>query len=159
MKDSSLPSLSEALRPMVMVALVMGLPAQQYSLSEGVEGADGGPVELVDGGGAAFDGGVVAGGASRLGGLLEHLTDAVSKFGGSLLGEGDGGNGAEFGAAGGDQLEHPVDERGRLAGAGPGFDEQRGIECPVDDVSLVLVWRGDAAHDGEASSGGVIRAR
>jgi hypothetical protein len=36
MKGRILPSLSAALRPIVMVAVVMGLPEQQYSLSVGV---------------------------------------------------------------------------------------------------------------------------
>ncbi|MNF87127.1 hypothetical protein D3C84_695860 [compost metagenome] len=37
MKGSSLPSPSAALRPMVILAVVMGLPAQQNSFSDGVE--------------------------------------------------------------------------------------------------------------------------
>ena len=97
--------------------------------SEGVERADGGVVEVLDALSAApaflFAEGFV------LCRPFELLTDAVAQLRGRGLGECNGGEPVEGGAARCHQVNHAVDEAGGLAGAGTGFDE----ECLVQIVA------------------------
>ena len=81
----------------------------QEPLGEGMEGADGGAVELVESGPAPGTGLPVG---VRLGPLLQLAADAVAQLRPGLLGEGDGGDGPELGPARGHEGQDPVDQRG-----------------------------------------------
>ncbi len=126
------------------------------ALGEGVEGADGGAVELADGGLAA--GGRLGRGGGSLGVLVEIATHAIAQLGAGLLGEGDGGDVLELDARG-HQSDHPVHQCGGLARSGSGLHEERGGEVVVDPVAGGLVGgRGDGhAAPSSSSSRGSAR--
>ena len=105
-----------------------------------MDGADGRVVERREG---AFDGVRRLGACLGRGGpRLELLAHALAQLAGGLLGERDGGHGAHVaGARLG--VEHApdvaVDEHARLAGAGPGLEQEGGAEVAGDAVADVLV--------------------
>ena len=103
----------------------------QEPLGEGVQGADGGAVELVERDPAAV---ADLGAGAGVGLSLELLADPVAQLGGGLVGEGDGGDVGQLGGSARHQSHHPVDQRGRLARAGAGLDEQRRAEVVGDAV-------------------------
>ena len=105
---------------------------------ERVQGADRGVVELVEGG---LELGMCeqVGAAGGLG--PQGFAEAVAEIGGGLLGEGDGGDGADV-DTGANQLDDARHQARRLAGAGPRFDEQVGAEVAADPVAIGLVRRG-----------------
>ena len=58
---------------------------------------------------------------------------------GGLLGEGHGDDSVELGAPARERRDDPADQRGGLAGAGGGLDEERGVEVVADAVAHALV--------------------
>ena len=94
---------------------------EQDAAGERVQRADRGVVEAVEGG------------LTRVGspgGSASTLAQAVAQLGGGLLGERDGGDGVDRHALV-DEREDAPDERGGLAGAGAGLDEQRRVDVSV----------------------------
>ncbi len=92
------------------------------------------------------------GGAARssslfaaLEGVLDALAQAQLQLAGGLLGEGDGDDAVEGGAAGADEGEDAAHEDGGLAGAGAGLEQERGVEVAHDAVADGLVG-GRAGH-------------
>ncbi len=75
---------------------------------------------------------------------LQRGADPVAELGRGSLGERDRGELAQLGGPGRDQRDDPVDQRGRLAGPGTGFDEQAGEQLVTDLVVCRLV--ADLAH-------------
>ena len=76
-------------------------------------------------------------------GLVELGAEAVAQLGGGLLGERDGGDGVDRHALV-DEREDAGDERGGLAGAGAGLDEQRRRGVGADAVASGLVGQASA---------------
>ena len=105
----------------------------EHPLGEGVQRAQGGLVEVVEGGGEARRGALLADGP-----LLERHPDAVAQLVGGLLRERDGGDRLDRRTRG-DQGHHPVDELGGLAGPGPGGHEQGRVEVVRDALPDGLV--------------------
>ena len=116
------------------------------------------PVELVDGGAEQHPGERAL---TRLDQpFLELAPEAVAQLGAGLLGEGDRRDRRELGFAPLDELDHPPDERGRLARPGSGFDEQRRCEVVAHLVPGRLVRRvGFGGHATSSGSGSAISSR
>ena len=106
----------------------------QDAQGEGVEGADRGPVQLMQGGGGRGLVRVAGVGLDR----LQAAADAVPQLGGRLLGEGDGHD-ALHGRPGPDQQLDPVDQGPGLARPGPGLHEQGAVPLGGDHVPDGLV--------------------
>ena len=106
-------------------------------LGEGVEGAQGGAVEVDECRRRHRRLRSVAAGQ-----VLEPAPHPVTQLGGGPVGEGDGGQVLDR-HPGHDQRHDALDEGAGLAGAGPGLDEQGGAEVGGDPVAGRLV-------DGEA---------
>jgi hypothetical protein len=82
---------------------------------------------------------------------LEGLTDATLQLRSGGLGEGDGGQRREVDLVMQDQVDDPADQRGGLAGAGAGLDEQGARQARGgDDVAGGLIDEG--AHVCTSSS-------
>ena len=100
------------------------------ALRKRVQGGDGGRVEVVERGLAAGPHDLRLGGRRRP--PPELPANTVTELRRGLLGERDGGDrrhrDGKVGSVGGDQSDDPVDERGRLARARAGLDEQSGAE-------------------------------
>jgi hypothetical protein len=125
------------------------------ALGEAVERPDRGAVEVVERGAAAgrpLGVGRAAraargiGAVGQLGG--QRSADPVAQLGRCLLGEGDRGDRVERRSAAGDEPDDAVDERARLARAGPRLDEQGGGEVVRDAVACDLVRRGAGGSGG-----------
>ena len=58
---------------------------------------------------------------------------------GGLLGEGHRDDSAELGAPARQHRDDPVDQRGGLAGAGRGLDDERGVEVVADAIAHALI--------------------
>src|SRR5919106_528571 len=87
---------------------------------------------------------------------LEVAAHAVAQLAGRLLGERDGGDGADAGRAGGDQVDDAAHQLAGLAGSGAGLDEEGLVERRGDAVALRLVG---GSHAGtSAGSDGVWAA-
>ena len=87
-------------------------------------------------------------GRARLGArLLDLRAEAELHLAGGLLGEGDGDERAQRGLARSQEREDALDERGGLAGAGRGLDDERGVEIVRDArAGLVIDELCDSAH-------------
>jgi hypothetical protein len=94
-----------------------------------VDGGDGGALQ-VEGGGLEALALLVALRCVYCG--LDLLPEPELQLAGGLLGEGDGDDAVEGSAAGADEGEDAADEDGGLAGAGAGFEQQRGVEVAED---------------------------
>ena len=76
-----------------------------------------------------------------LGPRLELAADAIAQLRSGLLGEGDGGDGPQFGVARRHQGHDPVDQGRRLPRSRPRLHEQGGAEIAGDPVPTLLVGR------------------
>ena len=83
--------------------------------------------------------------------LLERGPDAVAQLGARLLGKGDGGDTAEFDAAGRHQGQDAVDQGRGLAGSGAGLDEEGGVEVLGDPLARRLIGGGGRLVDRRAA--------
>ena len=99
-------------------------------LREGVQGADGGDVEVVQGRGRAGARRRVVG---RQHDPLERGPQPVPELGGGALGEGHRGDGTDGDGVVEDERANAVDQRRGLAGSGAGLDEER-LVGPLTDA-------------------------
>ena len=105
---------------------------------------DGGDGRALDVGGRGEEALAFGVGSGRLEGLLDLLAQAQLQLPCRLLGEGDGHDAVEGGAAGAEEGQDAADEHGGLAGAGAGFEQEGGVEVAEDAVADGLVggWAG-----------------
>ena len=71
--------------------------------------------------------------------VLDFGAQPQLELSGGLLGEGHGDDSAKLGAPARQRRDDPVDQRGGLAGAGGGLDDERGVEVVADAVAHALV--------------------
>ena len=104
----------------------------------GAEGMDGSDGRLFDLGERRFEprarGCSIRAGRRALDTQFEALADFQPQFTGRLLREGDRGDLADPGSVPGDHLDHPLDDRRRLPGAGRRLHDQRGVVVAADAV-------------------------
>ncbi len=104
----------------------------QDALGEGMEGADGGPVE--------HDQGLSAVRTAGPGPFLQLAPDAIEELTGGLLGEGDGGDAISRDPRL-DQRHEAGDQARRLARTGSRFEEQGPVEVLGDGPAGLVVRR------------------
>jgi uncharacterized protein (DUF433 family) len=114
----------------------------EQARGEGVDGGDGGALQVEGCGLEALALLVFLRCVDR---GLDLFSQPELQLARGLLGEGDGDDAVERGAAGADEGEDAADEDGGLAGAGAGFEQQRGVEVAQDAGAGGLV--GGEGHE------------
>ena len=117
-------------------------PFAQQVAGEGVEGGYIRPVQVGDPPAAPVALGLVP--PVIDGCRFQYGPDAVSQLGGGGFGEGDGGDVVQGGRSSSHQVGDPLNEAGGFAGAGAGFNEQRGAEVLSNDFPGVVIDRDEA---------------
>ena len=104
----------------------------------GAEGMDGPDGRFFDLGERRFEpcrrGGSLRAGRGVLDPQFKALADSQPEFTGRLFRKGDRGDLSDPGGVHGDHLDHPLDDRRRLPGAGGRLHDQRGVVVPADAV-------------------------
>ena len=71
--------------------------------------------------------------------VLDLFAEAELQLARGLLGEGDGDDFADAGAALAHRVDHPRHEFRRLAGAGGGLHDERGVEVRPDARAVLVI--------------------
>ena len=122
----------------------------QQPLSEAVQGADGGAVEVVKGLGTALGDPGIGGAPGPFELAFELASHAVAQLAGRLFGERDGGDGVDAGGARGDEVDDPSHQLPGLARPGARLHEQRVAQRRPDAVTRCAVGLRRAGRHGVA---------